>query len=61
VYIKAETPPALGEHTFSYKPTPFSFEPLNCKIYVPQNAVDEYKSAPGWEIYKDDIVGYDFK
>ena len=60
VYIKAETPTALGEHVFSYKPTPLSYEPLDCKIYVPNNSVEAYKTAHRWEIYKDNIVGYDF-
>ena len=30
------------------------------KIYVPMDSVEAYKSAEGWSIYADAIVGYDF-
>ena len=31
-----------------------------CKIYVPRESVEAYKSAEGWKDYADKIVGYDF-
>ena len=34
---------------------------IGCKIYVPTESVDEYKSAEHWSEYADDIVGYDFE
>lgn len=30
------------------------------KIYVPNESVDAYKSARGWSLYADDIIGYNF-
>jgi hypothetical protein len=32
--------------------------PLGCKIYVPAQSVEAYKSAPGWSDYATNIVGY---
>ena len=33
----------------------------NCKIYVPRQSVEAYKSAQGWKEYANAIVGYDFE
>lgn len=54
-YLKKVTmlgvvPPSIGENTFPYSDI--------MTIYVPQEAVDEYKSSSGWSRYTDYIVGY---
>ena len=49
VYCKATTPPTI-----------YSSIDCICKIYVPRNSVEAYKSAYGWKDYADSIVGYDF-
>ena len=54
VYCKAITPPTLNDITFSTSST-------GCKIYVPRNSVNAYKSANGWTKYAGNIVGYDFQ
>ena len=52
VYCKAVTPPAGGL---------LYFEGTDIEVlYVPNEAVDAYKNARGWQIYADVIVGYDF-
>ena len=37
-----------------------TWKSYNCTIYVPHNSVDAYKSAKGWEVCANQIVGYDF-
>ena len=58
VYCKATTPPTEGSYIFSYFNN--GYKPIGCKIYVPRNSVEAYKSAYGWKDYAEDIVGYDF-
>lgn len=53
VYCKPTTPPS-GEKNMLAKSA------SGCKIYVPRNSVEAYKSASGWSDYADHIVGYDF-
>ena len=53
VYCKATTPPAGGISMFKHIA-------LDCKIHVPRNSVEAYKSAKYWKKYAEDIVGYDF-
>ena len=53
VYCKTTTPPAGGSSMF-YK------NASGRKIYVPMESVEAYKSASGWSLYADDIVGYNF-
>ena len=53
VYCKATTPPTGGDYMFYDNAS-------SCKIYVPTESVDAYKSAEYWSKYKYDIVGYDF-
>ena len=36
------------------------YKPIGCKIYVPSNSVEAYKSAEYWSDYADYIEGYDF-
>ena len=53
VYCKPTTPPEGDDEMFS----------LNASgrtIYVPTASVSAYKSAPFWDDYAADIVGYDF-
>ncbi len=38
----------------------FSYIAFYCKIYVPAESVDAYKSANGWKDYADSIEPYDF-
>ena len=53
VYCKAVTPPAGGYDMF--------YDNASVrKIYVPTESVEAYKSASGWSIYADSIVGYNF-
>ena len=65
VYCQATTPPALGSSAFSRTDENHDFRlgaaapvPLNCKIYVPAESVDAYKSAAGWSNHAANIVGY---
>ena len=58
IYCKATTPPLI-DHAWDLH----IFTDSNCKIYVPRNSVEAYKSADGWSWYAeyaDCIVGYDF-
>ena len=59
VYCQSNVPPTCGKTTFSYYKNG-GFYPLGCKIYVPTESVDAYKSADGWSTYASYIVGYDF-
>ena len=57
IYCKAITPPLLDmEHSTVF----YVLSDSNCKFYVPRNSVEAYKSADGWKVYADRIVGYDF-
>ena len=57
LYFKSTVPPLMPERTVSggYDP-PGS----NQTIYVPSQSVAAYKSAAGWSLYADRIVGYDY-
>ncbi len=51
VHCKAATPPLLGDSVFD------NFDgntekPIGCKIYVPAESVEAYKSAKNWDRYK---------
>ena len=59
VYCKSTTPPAAGNHILHYRSNDI-YESITCKIYVPRNSVEAYKSAQHWSGYASDIVGYDF-
>ncbi len=50
-YIKATTPPQLDTDVFTNNP---------CKIYVPRDSVNSYKTAINWNQYTSRIYGYDF-
>ena len=50
LYIKANTPPALGNGVI---PSTIGI------IYVPRSSVEDYKTV--WSSYADKIVGYDFE
>ncbi len=62
VYCKPTTPPTGGDYMFSYNDSGYSngYKPIGCKIYVPRNSVNTYKSASYWEDYASYIEGYDF-
>lgn len=59
VYCKPTTPPfQMYENTD--EAGLFSQNAEGRKIYVPNESVDAYKSAQGWSLYADDIIGYNF-
>lgn len=64
VYCHATTPPTVGFAAFKRSdnnPDAVGAQmplPLGCKIYVPAQSVEAYKSAPGWSDYATNIVGY---
>jgi hypothetical protein len=51
IYSKAKNPPTLY--------TGLGVD--GCKIYVPRESVDAYKTAETWKQYADYIEGYDFE
>ena len=53
VYCKPIAPPSLEGSMFSDNAS-------GRKIYVPEESVEAYKSAPYWSDYADEIVGYEF-
>ena len=59
VYCRATTPPSLGDIVFKYYKDG-SFYNIGCKIYVPVESANAYKSASGWSEYKSYIVGHNF-
>lgn len=54
------TPPTLGGDAFRYN-IGERYYTLPCKIYVPTESVEAYKSANDWKLYADRIIGYDFE
>lgn len=54
IYCKSTTPPYVDYTSI------LSVEVPGRKIYVPAESVNVYKSASGWRIYANSIVGYDF-
>ncbi|MBR2325734.1 MAG: leucine-rich repeat domain-containing protein [Alistipes sp.] len=58
VYCKPTTPPTGDKYMFSYYDG--GFKPIGCKIYVPRNSVEAYKSTQYWSDYASYIEGYDF-
>ena len=59
IYCKSNIPPTCYSTTFTYYKNG-TFYPLECKIYVPHESVEAYKSAEGWSKYASYIEGYDF-
>ena len=59
VYCEATTPPILDDAAFKYYNNGSVYN-IGCKIYVPRNSVEAYKSAEYWSDYATYIVGYDF-
>jgi len=52
VYCMSGTPPTLdGTKVFTSS---------TCTFYVPQEALDKYKNASGWNVYAEKIVGYNY-
>ena len=58
VYCKPTTPPAALFYDEGW--CAFDANSSGCKIYVPMESVEAYKTAGGWSEYADDIVGYNF-
>lgn len=58
VYCKRVTPPTLGEYVFDNFDN--GDKPIGCRIYVPKESVEAYKSAENWSRYKNYISGVDF-
>ena len=54
VYCKVLTPPDISSYSV------FESNATDRNIYVPMESVDAYKSADGWSVYADYIVGYNF-
>ena len=50
VYLKPIVPPSLGNAGWHYI----------IEIYVPMEALEDYKNATGWAEYADKIVGYNY-
>ncbi|MBQ2097723.1 MAG: leucine-rich repeat domain-containing protein, partial [Bacteroidales bacterium] len=50
ITLKSANPPILDEEENTINRL--------VQIYVPQTAVEAYKSSNGWEYYADQIVGY---
>jgi hypothetical protein len=48
VVVKATTPPTLGSNCF--------LNTNNCPIYVPDNSIEDYKTATNWSNYADRIL-----
>ena len=64
LYVKAITPPAMSNGALDHvkvvnSATATVTIPTNLVIYVPRNAVNDYKSQ--WSRYSSIIVGYDFE
>jgi hypothetical protein len=64
VYCKPTTPPTGGDYMFSYYYYDYYGgeykKPIGCKIYVPAESVEAYKSAVDWKFYADYIKPYNF-
>ncbi|MBR5830073.1 MAG: leucine-rich repeat domain-containing protein, partial [Tidjanibacter sp.] len=59
VYCKAITPPTAIVPDSSYGWGAFDSNASGRKIYVPEESVEEYKTAEWWSDYADAIVAYD--
>lgn len=62
IYIKATTPPTVGEYALQWQSSEYSgYRIYNCTIYVPEESVEEYKAADYWNYYYENkIQGYKF-
>lgn len=61
IYCKSTIPPFLGEFNFYYEEEGEGKGiPLNCPIYVPSTALNSYKNNMFWELFVNNIIGYDF-
>ena len=54
VYCMTTTPPTYGNQSFDGLSS-------NCKLYVPKESVNAYKTASGWKNYASYMVAYDFE
>lgn len=60
LYFQSTYPPQMPERTISGGYDPAKSEEYIKTIYVPSQSVAAYKSAAGWSLYADRIVGYDY-
>ena len=63
IYIKATTPPTVGEYALQWQYSEYSGYRIytKCTIYVPEESVEEYKAADYWNYYYENkIQGYKF-
>ena len=51
MYVLAETPPSLANSNV------FGPIPKSCLIYVPESALETYKSATNWSTFASQMVG----
>ena len=56
IYCKALTPPYIGKNVF----TSYSMK-FNGNMFVPKEAVIDYKTADGWNKFSNNILGYNFE
>ena len=62
ILCESTKPPKGGANMFSYYDRQHhKYLPIGCKICVPEESVNEYKSAEFWKDYNDYIVGHDYK
>jgi hypothetical protein len=62
VFCKPITPPTGADLMFfSYDNNYNDYKPIGCKMYVPTESVEVYKTTNYWSDYADYIVGYDFE
>lgn len=61
IYCRAATPPALGEYVFMNQNSNNNvISYVQALIYVPEDSVEAYMAAPGWNKLADFIRPYDF-
>lgn len=60
IYIRATTPPTLGDSALLCDSPTGGYSYIGALIYVPESAVETYKQHASWMPYANYIVGYDF-
>ena len=59
-YCMPTIPPSIGNRTLSEFLQGSASYPLNCKIYVPRESIDTYKTQKYWSVHSSRIEPYDF-
>ena len=60
VYCMPTIPPSIGNWTLSEYIQGSASYPLKCKIYVPRESIDTYKTQKYWSVHSSRIEPYDF-